>query len=96
MNPNNYIFRYVRGRIIVINKKPLYAGAAIGATMGIGTMAIKARQKLAESIKGKGKKSFGLIPNTALEIGATAGGLTLLNKKFKIIGKGFKVLRGKY
>lgn len=77
------IFRKIRGRLVPIKvseeAKDLAAGGA--AFFGATVAANKARKKLSEVSQGKGKKSFGALPNLAFEVGASAAILTALAKK---------------
>lgn len=78
------IFRRIRGRIIPILKKavddhPTAAGVALvtGATIA----ANKVRKTAAEKTQGKGKQSFGMLTNFAVELGASAAILSAIAAK---------------
>lgn len=61
-----------------MEKHPVLTGAAI--VTGAGIAGMKARQKLAETVQGKNKKSFGFVGNLALDVGISYAALKGLQK----------------
>lgn len=81
-NFGKVVFRRIRGRLVPIRMSGTAKNLAVGgaAFLGATAAAHKIRKTTAESIKGKGKKSFGGLSNVVFEIGTSAAILAGLAK----------------
>lgn len=91
----NVVFKRIRGRIVPIKlseqAKDLAAGGA--ALIGTSLLATKARQKISESIRGKGKTGTGSdLGNVAADVAIGGVGVFALTSKFRRVDRGISAL----